>query len=134
MSYSTIRPKNKCNRCYYRWYPRGKNLSQCCPRCKSKDVEIVTAGPIERIVGMMFVLFVVYAFLASGPVKNKNTGDYDSTSNTQKQSQHQPKEIVHTAYPKVKGVSFCKARYDSPCENTMQIINCFLILNFRQRG
>lgn len=45
---STIRPQNQCLSCEYTWYPRGKNLSHRCPRCKSHLVEFVPMSFVEK--------------------------------------------------------------------------------------
>jgi hypothetical protein len=39
----TLRSQNKCKDCGYTWFPRGKNLSIVCPRCRSDKVGY--AGP-----------------------------------------------------------------------------------------
>ena len=34
----TERPLNYCLSCPNTWYPRGRDLSSCCPKCKSERV------------------------------------------------------------------------------------------------
>src|SRR5262245_15118809 len=55
----TQRPQNYCRTCGYTWYPRGKNRSANCPRCRSQDVELVLEeGPraIGYLITAPFVL------------------------------------------------------------------------------
>lgn len=38
---ATKRPLNECYSCGKTWYPRGQDISDSCPRCKSKNVSLV---------------------------------------------------------------------------------------------
>lgn len=40
----TKRSQNKCEKCNYTWYPRGKNLSLKCPSCGSTEVGFAGTG------------------------------------------------------------------------------------------
>lgn len=40
----TKRSQNKCRKCGYTWFPRGKNISLKCPSCGSTDVGFASAG------------------------------------------------------------------------------------------
>jgi hypothetical protein len=39
------RPPNVCDKCYYRWHPRGHNRSLRCPKCGSTAVSIPVPPP-----------------------------------------------------------------------------------------
>lgn len=54
----TKRPLNVCNSCGYTWYPRGSDLSRCCPNCGSADVVISPIYLIGLVAGVI-VLGVV---------------------------------------------------------------------------
>lgn len=41
------RPLNACSACSYTWYPRGKDLSAVCPRCKNSAVFIQPPPPFN---------------------------------------------------------------------------------------
>jgi hypothetical protein len=45
----TKRPQNYYRFCGYSWYPRGKNVSACCPRCGSREVELVLEGCLRAV-------------------------------------------------------------------------------------
>jgi len=59
------RPQNECLKksCQYTWYPRGKDLSNKCPECGSKAVQIVqrTVADDNTLFGC-FIVFVVLIF------------------------------------------------------------------------
>lgn len=40
----TKRAQNKCKKCGYTWYPRGKNISLKCPSCGSSEVGFAGGG------------------------------------------------------------------------------------------
>lgn len=44
----TERPLNYCYECPNTWYPRGKDLSERCPKCKSEKVTNETILEAER--------------------------------------------------------------------------------------
>ena len=35
---NTLRPLNRCHKCRYTWFPRGKDVSSVCPRCNHSMV------------------------------------------------------------------------------------------------
>jgi hypothetical protein len=37
----THRPLNRCTGCGHEWFPRGKDVSDKCPRCRSEHVYIL---------------------------------------------------------------------------------------------
>lgn len=41
---TTKRPQNKCKKCGYTWYPRGKRISLKCPNCGSNEVGFAGGG------------------------------------------------------------------------------------------
>jgi hypothetical protein len=55
---STKRTQNKCKKCGYTWYPRGKHLSQKCPSCGSADVGFAGGG--VGIVALLIVGVVLF--------------------------------------------------------------------------
>ncbi|HJZ54324.1 MAG TPA: hypothetical protein VKE74_05175, partial [Gemmataceae bacterium] len=57
-----IRPQNACRKCGYTWYPRGKNVSIQCPRCRSSSVEVVVA-PTPSVLLVFIVLGIGAALL-----------------------------------------------------------------------
>lgn len=52
----TKRTQNKCKKCGYTWYPRGKNISLKCPSCGSSEVGFVGGG-----IGLGVLVLVVMA-------------------------------------------------------------------------
>ncbi len=50
-----LRPLNHCLGCDYTWYPRGKNLSISCPKCKGGNVEIPPPPPFptKLVLGLL---------------------------------------------------------------------------------
>lgn len=62
---STKRPQNKCKKCGYTWYPRGKSISLKCPNCGSSEVGFAGSG-------LGLVAAVVIGFLVLGG-KNEPT-------------------------------------------------------------
>ena len=65
MTKQTLRSQNKCADCGYTWYPRGKNLSSACPRCKSSKVGY--AGPGLLACLAVLALFYVFGHNSSNP-------------------------------------------------------------------
>lgn len=63
---ATKRPQNKCKACGSTWFPRGKNLSNKCPNCGSKDVSVVWSW------GGIAALLVVGGAIFSGNDKPKD--------------------------------------------------------------
>ncbi|MDR6924804.1 cell envelope integrity protein TolA [Pseudomonas sp. BE134] len=59
---STKRPQNKCEDCFYTWYPRGKQRSLKCPNCGERNISIVVFTP-ELIAGIVVVLIAVVFFV-----------------------------------------------------------------------
>lgn len=59
---ATKRSQNKCKKCGYTWYPRGKNISLKCPNCGSSEVSIVGPGCGTFILGAIAVGY----FMLSG--------------------------------------------------------------------
>jgi hypothetical protein len=45
----TKRPLNHCRACGYTWYPRGHNVSACCPRCGGPEVELALIGCLRAL-------------------------------------------------------------------------------------
>jgi hypothetical protein len=65
----TLRPKNVCNDCGNTWYPRGRDLSYECTRCKSNNVRYSREGLLKAIV---FVAIVAFSSLTQESSKPKN--------------------------------------------------------------
>ena len=57
MARQTLRSQNKCEDCGYTWYPRGKNLSLACPRCKGSKVGYAGPGLFACLVGLALLYF-----------------------------------------------------------------------------
>lgn len=57
----TLRPKNVCNDCGNTWYPKGKDLSAVCPRCKNGNVRISREGLIGPA---LIASFLIYSGIA----------------------------------------------------------------------
>jgi hypothetical protein len=57
----TLRPKNVCNDCGNTWYPKGKDLSSVCPRCKNGNVRISREGLIGPA---LIAFFLIYSGIA----------------------------------------------------------------------
>lgn len=55
---ATKRLQNKCKKCGYTWYPRGKHISLKCPSCGSSDVGF--AGPGIGIVALIVIAMLVF--------------------------------------------------------------------------
>ena len=60
MAAKTKRPQNKCGKCGYTWYPRGKSVSLKCPSCGSAKVGLAGPGLLGG------ALFVGYLLLSGG--------------------------------------------------------------------
>ncbi len=60
---TTKRSQNKCKKCGYTWYPRGKSISLKCPSCGSSEVGFTGSG-----IGII-ALIVVGAVIFSGNKK-----------------------------------------------------------------
>lgn len=60
---TTKRSQNKCKKCGYTWYPRGKSISRKCPSCGSSEVGFTGSG-----IGII-ALIVVGALIFSGNKK-----------------------------------------------------------------
>lgn len=65
---ATKRLQNKCKKCGYTWYPRGKHISLKCPSCGSSEVGF--AGP-----GIGLVALVVIAMLVFGGSKKETPAE-----------------------------------------------------------
>ncbi len=63
----TKRSQNKCKKCGYTWYPRGKSISLKCPACGSSEVKYAGGG-----LGIL-ALIVVGAVLLGGNKKETNS-------------------------------------------------------------
>jgi hypothetical protein len=50
--------QNKCKKCSYTWYPRGKNLSMKCPSCGSAEVGFAGGGVV--LAGLIVAGFVLF--------------------------------------------------------------------------
>ncbi|MBB3212088.1 putative nucleic acid-binding Zn-ribbon protein [Herbaspirillum sp. Sphag1AN] len=59
MNQKTLRTQNKCGECGYTWFPRGKDLSLVCPKCKSSKVGFVRSGVIGAAIIFGILFFVV---------------------------------------------------------------------------
>lgn len=59
MGRGTYRPHNTCKGCGYTWYPRGKDISQACPRCKGSNTDITLFEKIKVIAGITFVIYII---------------------------------------------------------------------------
>ncbi|MQA40358.1 hypothetical protein [Rugamonas aquatica] len=55
---ATKRLQNKCKKCGYTWYPRGKHISLKCPSCGSSEVGF--AGPSIGIVALIVIAILVF--------------------------------------------------------------------------
>lgn len=64
---TTKRSQNKCKKCGYTWYPRGKSISLKCPSCGSSEVGFTGSG-----IGII-ALIVVGAVIFSGNKKEAAT-------------------------------------------------------------
>lgn len=64
---TTKRSQNKCKKCGYTWYPRGKSISLKCPSCGSSEVGFTGGG-----IGII-ALIVVGAAIFSGNKKETTT-------------------------------------------------------------
>ena len=51
----TLRRQNECKSCGYTWYPRGKDISLKCPKCRSGSVGFSGLGIIGSIVFLIAV-------------------------------------------------------------------------------
>lgn len=59
----TKRPQNTCRTCHNTWYPRGKSLSDRCPRCGSPEVEFIYSGCLRAIFYLLASPFILIGFL-----------------------------------------------------------------------
>jgi len=57
---TTKRMQNRCKKCGYTWYPRGKNLSLKCPSCGSNEVGFAGGGIF------LFALIIVGLYVFGG--------------------------------------------------------------------
>jgi hypothetical protein len=58
MSRWTKRPQNACRQCGDTWYPRGKDVSHCCPRCGSNDVELAIMALFRALAALVLGVFL----------------------------------------------------------------------------
>lgn len=63
----TVHPQNRCEACGYTWYPRGKDLSSVCPRCKSGKVGRSGSG----VLGGLGVIAVLLYFIFHGNTSSR---------------------------------------------------------------
>lgn len=68
---TTKRSQNKCKKCEYTWYPRGKNISLTCPSCGSSEVGFAGTG-IGAGIGVI-ALIVIAVMVFGGNKKEKPT-------------------------------------------------------------
>ena len=68
MCQSTCREQNYCESCSYEWYPRGHDISQRCPSCKSTSVAVYE-DHTGNIVALL-LLAVVTISLFWAPLNN----------------------------------------------------------------
>lgn len=61
MSKITKRPQNMCYSCWYTWYPRGKNISNVCPNCGSRNTGIDLSGLILFV--MIVIALLIFALI-----------------------------------------------------------------------
>lgn len=64
---ATKRMQNRCKKCAYTWYPRGKNLSLKCPSCGSNEVGFVGGGIF------LFALIIVGLYVFGGDKHPQST-------------------------------------------------------------
>jgi type IV secretory pathway VirB10-like protein len=70
---ATKRSQNKCKKCGYTWYPRGKNMSLKCPSCGSSEVGFAGTG-----IGV--IALIVIAAVIFGANKKETPTEAPSTS------------------------------------------------------
>jgi hypothetical protein len=58
----TKRSRNKCKACGNKWFPKGKNLSDKCPRCGSAEVALAGLGCLGWL-GCIVILVVIAAVI-----------------------------------------------------------------------
>ena len=66
-----LREKNECGSCGYTWFPRGKNISSNCPKCKSEKVRSYGPG----IISILVFLFIVFIVTRNPPDFSKSSKD-----------------------------------------------------------
>ena len=54
----TKRPKNRCGDCRNTWFPKGKDLSDKCPRCGSDATEIDPTQMYATLIGIAVVAVI----------------------------------------------------------------------------
>lgn len=57
----TKRSQNKCKKCGYTWYPRGKSISLKCPGCGSSEVGFAGGG-----LGVLAAIVLAAVFFGGG--------------------------------------------------------------------
>lgn len=75
---ATKRMQNRCRTCKNTWYPRGKDLSDRCPRCGGSDVTYnLGCAPVIGILGL---LTVVTSYVCGGPPQPARTAPPPSSA------------------------------------------------------
>jgi predicted nucleic acid-binding Zn-ribbon protein len=67
--------QNKCKKCGYTWYPRGKNISRKCPGCGSNEVGYAGGG------AALAALIIVGMMIFGGGKKPNSTASASNVSN-----------------------------------------------------
>ena len=71
------RPQNACSRCGHTWFPRGKNVSSCCPRCGCYTVYL---WPGAEGCGWVCLVAIVFGLVVSAGQCTKAMGAVSSSS------------------------------------------------------
>ena len=68
------RDQNRCKECSYTWYPRGKDLSEECPKCKSSNVAYAGGMSCSVLIVLLLVGLGIIG-VSSGLFKAGNESD-----------------------------------------------------------
>lgn len=68
------RDQNRCKECSYTWYPRGEDLSEECPKCKSSNVTYAGGMSCSVLIVLLLVGLGIIG-VSSGLFKTGNESD-----------------------------------------------------------
>ena len=91
---STKRSLNYCNDCSNTWYPRGRDLSNNCPRCGSSDVTYAGCfGKSSGCVGAVALSVIAFVVLAIYSTEFATQGKVVTTDKKKAAESNLPEEV-----------------------------------------
>lgn len=103
---STLRPLNQCNDCGDTWYPRGSDLSDRCPTCRSENTGFAPfyrtassgcgclgCGTIVKLFLLGVVVLVVASWLSDRTSNNSNVKNKDNDAEVVREMEQELEQL-----------------------------------------